>query len=105
VGALVSDNLLLAAIPPPSPVDEIRYERAGEVETMTLRAGRWFVKWPYTLTDCYVVRHIRVSLFSSKAVRVLSPEKLEAKRREMFRHAYEEFVRTRGSLNDWGGRS
>ena len=85
---------LLAPIPLPDPVDEIRYERGdNEDETMILRSGRWFVKWPYTLTDCYVVRYVKVSLFRSKPVRVLSPEKLEMKRREMFGYAYEELVR------------
>lgn len=97
-GTLLRDNRLsmadlLAPIPPPEPVDEIRYERGDEVETMILRAGRLFVKWPYTITDCYVVEYIRLSLFRSKPVRVLSPDLLEAKRREMFGCAYEELVR------------
>ena len=84
---------LLAPIPLPEPVDEIRYEQVDETETMILRAGRWFVKWPYTTTDCYVVKYIRLSLFRSKPVRVLDPHLLEEKRREMFGYAYEELVR------------
>lgn len=85
---------LLAPIPLPDPVDEIRYESDGnETETMILRADRTFVKWPYTTTDCYVVRYRKVSLFRSKPVRVLDSGLLEIKRREMFGRAYEELVR------------
>jgi len=87
-------NNLLAPIPLPDPVDEIRYERGdNEEETMILRSGQWFVKWSYTLADCYVVKDYKVSLFRSKQVRILSPEKLKAKRQEMFGYAYEELVR------------
>lgn len=84
---------LLAPIPAPDPVDEVRYERDNDIETMTLRAGRWFVKWPYTITDCYSVRWKKVSLFRSVPIRFLDPEKLERKRRDMFGPAYEELVR------------
>jgi hypothetical protein len=83
----------LAPIPLPEPVDEIRYERGEEMETMILRAGCWFIKWPYTITDCYAVRYIRLSPLRSKPVRVLDPRKLEEKRREMFGYAYRELVR------------
>lgn len=78
----------------PAPVDEICFDRDDEIETMLLRAGRRFVKWPYTITDCYVVRYRRVSLFRSEPVRVLDDAKLEIKRREMFRHAYDELTRS-----------
>lgn len=84
---------LLAPIPLPGPVDEIRYEYEDDTETMILRAGRWFTKWPYTITDCYSVGYVKTSLFSSKLVRYLDRVKLEAKRREMFGYAYEELVR------------
>jgi hypothetical protein len=86
---------LLAPIPLPEPVDEIRYDRGKpEEETMRLRAGRWFVNRPYTITDCYSVVYVKRSLFSRpKAVRYLDRGKLEAKRREMFRYAYAELVR------------
>lgn len=85
---------LLAPIPPPAPVDEVRYDRDMDIETMTLRARRWFVRWPYTITDCYSVGYIKRSLFQAATpVRYLDPEKLEAKRREMFGYAYEELLR------------
>jgi hypothetical protein len=86
---------MLKPIPPPSPVEEVRYDREGAIETMTLRAGRWFVRWPYTITDCYSVGYVKRSLFSAPtAVRYLDDRKLEPKRKEMFGYAYEELTRT-----------
>jgi hypothetical protein len=85
---------LLKPLPLPHPVEEVRYERENEIETMTLRAGRMFVRWPYTITDCYSVGYVKRSLFSaSKPVRYLDDRKLEPKRKEMFSYAYEELTR------------
>jgi hypothetical protein len=87
-------NQLLAPIPLPDLVDEVQYSRTDDIETMTLRAGRLFSRWPYTITDCYSVGYVKRSLFSAPVpVRYLDDKKLEPKRKEMFGHAYDALIR------------
>jgi hypothetical protein len=89
-------NLLLNPIPLPEPVEEVRFEQDysnDQIEILFLRSGNMFVKWPYTITDCYEVRYISTGFLKYKAITVISSEKLERKRREMFEHAYNELIR------------
>ncbi len=85
----------LLTIPFPGPVDAISYEQYGEIETMILRAGDKMIRQPYTFTDCFVTVYApRHSPFGAgRPLRSLDSARLEEKRRQNFKAAYDALMR------------